>query len=323
MARCAKCGKEAVIRIPYARMWLCKEHFIEFFETRVLKAIRRYGLARKGDRILVAVSGGKDSAALLSAMVEAAKELGIEVIALHIDLGIGEYSRRNREAVERLAHQLGTKLLVFDVEEVLGMSIPEMARRSRRPPCSVCGLVKRYVINAAAVELGVDAVALGHNMDDMIAYVMKAFITQDLSNVHKLGPKTESVKGAVGRIRPLYDTSEREALAYALMKGLSFNHAECPHALPGSIEREVKAFMNSLEREHPSIKVQLVRRFRKNLMEGRYCVTDSPSSVSRCPVCGLISDGGICSFCRLTKKLIGRYGGPLVREWFSQAAKRL
>jgi len=322
VAKCAKCGRQAVIRIPYARMWLCKDHFIEFFETRVLKAIRRYGLAKKGDRVLVTVSGGKDSAALLSAMKRAGEELGFGIIALHIDLGIGEYSRRNREAVKRLAAQLGTKLLVFDVKEVLGMSIPEMAFMSRRPPCSVCGLVKRYVINAAAVELGVDAVALGHNMDDMIAYIMKAFITQDISNIHKLGPRTESLKGAVGRIRPLYDTSEREALAYALMKGLSFNHAECPNAAPESIEREVKAFMSSLERNHPSIKVQLVRRFYKNLVSGGYR-GGGETSVSRCPVCGLISDGGVCSFCRLTKKLIGRYGGPIVREWFSKAGKGL
>jgi len=322
VAKCAKCGKKAVIRIPYARMWLCRDHFIEFFEDRVLKAIKRYGLAKKGDRVLVAVSGGKDSAALLSALKRAGDEIGFDVIALHIDLGIGEYSRRNREAVRTLAEQLGVKLVIFDVKAVLGMSIPEMALRSRRPPCSVCGLVKRYVINAAAVELGADAVALGHNMDDMIAYIMKAFITQDISNIHKLGPRTESMKGAVGRIRPLYDTSEREALAYALMKRLSFNHAECPNAAPGSLEREVKAFMNSLERKHPSIKVQLVRRFYKNLASGAYRgVAEAP--LYRCPVCGLISDGGICSFCRLTKKLIGRYGGPIVREWFSSTLKGL
>jgi tRNA(Ile)-lysidine synthase TilS/MesJ len=115
VAKCVKCGRQAVIKIPYARLWLCKDHFIEFFEARVLKAIKRYGLIKKGDKVLVAVSGGKDSASLLSALKKASEELDFNIIALHIDLGIGEYSKGNREAVVRLASQLGIKLLVFDV----------------------------------------------------------------------------------------------------------------------------------------------------------------------------------------------------------------
>ncbi|MEB3860085.1 MAG: MoaD/ThiS family protein, partial [Desulfurococcales archaeon] len=178
-ARCGKCGGEAVAYSRYMRMYLCSSHLVELVESKIRRALKRYGMVSRGDLVLVAISGGKDSSTLLGALAKLSRELGFSLLGFHIDLGIGDYSRRSLEASKLLAERAGVPMAVVSVAEITGMTIPELASKARRPVCSVCGLVKRYLINAAAVEAGASAVALGHNADDIIAYNMKSFIAQD------------------------------------------------------------------------------------------------------------------------------------------------
>jgi len=81
--KCSLCEEPAVTVVRYAKLRLCRKHFTEFICKRVLKAIERYRLVQKDWRILVAISGGKDSAALLHILTVLSKQLGFEVIALH------------------------------------------------------------------------------------------------------------------------------------------------------------------------------------------------------------------------------------------------
>ncbi len=312
MARCSLCGEPAVAYVRYQRRYFCSKHFIEFFEGKVGSTIRRYGMLGEGDLVLVAVSGGKDSAALLGVLQSLREEFKYDLIALHIDLGIGEYSRRSRESAVKLAEYLGVPALVIDLKEVLGAGIPELSRKSRRPPCSVCGLVKRYVINAAAVELGASKVALGHNADDLLSYSMKSFINQDLEAISKLGPKTESLSEvAVGRVRPLYEVYEKEAFLYAYLRGLPFIHDECPNVDLRSLERELKGAVIKLEEGRPGIKLSMLRKLARRLR-------DYPSpggEVRKCRYCGLMTSGDVCSFCRLTERALGEPKGVRIREY--------
>lgn len=311
MAKCSICGGPAVAYIRYQRRYLCDRHFVEYVESKIRRAISRYKMIRQGYRVLVPVSGGKDSATVLTALSKLSREFGFEVVALHIDLGIGDYSVKSKEASIKAASKLGVPLIVVSVKEITGYTIPELARKARRPVCSVCGLVKRYIINLVAVELGADAVALGHNADDLAVYSMKSFITQDLSNISKLGPKTESIKGlAVGRIRPLYEVYEKESYLYALLTETPFLHEECPNVDFSSMENRLKVHINSLEEEKPGVKITMLRNMAKRIRD--YPKPQLP--ISRCRHCGLLSSGDECSFCRLTKRITGQPLGPRARE---------
>lgn len=312
MARCSVCGSPAVICYSDTRKCFCRDHFIEYFESKVERTIRKYGLVREGGLVLAAISGGKDSAALLGVLKRLSARMGFRLAAVYIDLGIGEYSRRSRGAAEALARKLGVPLAVIDLRELLGAGVSELAFKAGRPACSVCGMVKRYIINAAGVEACADAVALGHNADDMAVYALKSFLTQDLEAIPKLGPKTETIPGlAVGRIRPLYNVSEKEAFLYSYLTGLPVNHEECPNVSNRQMEVILKEQVAMLESRKPGVRSQLLAKLARRLRD----YPRQEGEAVPCKHCGLISWGGECSFCRLTRRLYGKPLGPRVREY--------
>ncbi len=306
--RCAFCSRPAVVYLRYARLPLCEKHFKEYIEKRVAKTLERYQLVKSGERVVAAVSGGKDSVTMAATL---AKIVGSDrLLLLYIDLGIPGYSEKLRRKVEELAQKLNTKLLVIGVEETLGVkSIHDFAVKAKRPTCSVCGLFKRYVMNAVAVELNA-VLATGHTLDDAVAYILKDFISQSYEQLRKWVPRTEAQQGAAPRIRPLIETSERETLLYALLAGLPFLHEECPYRPENSIEDATKDYMNKLEENHPGIKLSFLRNFVKNVEKHIAAEEAKPQT---CKYCGLISQGEVCSFCRLTEKVFGKPLGPKIR----------
>lgn len=317
--RCSVCGKPAVAYIRSIRRYLCEDHFMDYFERRVRRILER-ARVKSGDRLLVAISGGKDSAALLEALSVLRGSIGYKLAAIHIDLGIGEYSRKSREAALKEASRHGIPLIIVDLREVLGVGIPELAKLTKRPPCSVCGLVKRYVLNAAAVEWGASYLVMGHNADDMAAYALKAFMSQDLESLSKLGPVTETVPGlAVGRLRPLYMLSEKETFIYSMLRKASFTMDECPHVNRRQVEIVLKRAVGFIESRMPGFKVQLLGNLAR-----RYTDYPKPKEpLSRCPSCGLISSGGECSFCKLTRRALGEPMGPRMRAYIRQKLREL
>ncbi|HIQ24190.1 MAG TPA: adenine nucleotide alpha hydrolase family protein [Pyrodictium delaneyi] len=323
-AKCSICGAPAVARVPYARLTLCSRHFMEFIERKVERVLRRAGALRRGARLLAAVSGGKDSAAMLTALARITKSNGVEVVGLHLVLGFGPYSRKSREAAEEACRVNNIPCIVLDLEEVLGAPVQAIARRARRPVCSVCGLIKRYVINAAAVELGADYVAMGHNADDIIAYTVKMFLNQDLAAIAKLGPSTESIDSlAVARLRPLYEVTEKESLLYAILSSTPFLHEECPFRPVTPIEERVKEFMNRVEEEHPGMKINYIRRLESNIELYKKIAGIEDWDIQQCQSCGLLSAGNECSFCRLTRRTLGEAKGAYIRRVIRELAAGL
>ncbi|BEP18249.1 TIGR00269 family protein [Pyrofollis japonicus] len=311
--KCSKCDRQAIVEIKYARLRLCEEHFKEFIESKVERILRKTNALRKGTIIVAAVSGGKDSATMLATLSKIAKQYGVTVVGVHIILGLREYSEKSLSKVTNLCKELGVSCITVDLKELIGFTVYELARRSRRPVCSICGLVKRYMLNAIGVEIGADYIALGHNADDIIAYSIKSFLSHDIEALAKFGPSTPSIDGiAVGRLRPLYEVYEKEALLYALVSKLPVVIEECPFRPERPIEDRIKEFMNKLEEEHPGIKLSFIRRLEKRLEFYKRIAGDEP--VGKCKYCGLISAGSECSFCRLTRRIAGKPLGPVVRE---------
>lgn len=320
MVKCSLCNEKAVAIIPYARLKLCKNHLIEYVERKVERALKRYKLVGKRWHVLVAISGGKDSSALLRILSRLSRKYAFKLTAIYIDLGIHVYSDKSKQVAVKLAEQTNTPLIVVSVKEALGYSVPELAWKTHRPVCSVCGIIKRYILNATAIELGTHAIALGHNLDDLMAYILKEFINQNLSQISKLGPKTESINDlAVGRIRPLYEVYERESLLYVLSSKTPFLPDECPHVRRDSLEFMLKEQLNKLEEKFPGIKMSLARRLALNI--DKY--PKPQQRLMRCSICGLIANGQLCSLCKLTKQVLGEPAGAKLRNYIREKINEL
>ncbi len=199
------------------------------------------------------------------------------------------------------------------------MQLPDIALKSRRPPCSVCGLLKRYFINLVALKAGADKVALGHHLDDLSTYVMKSILMRDYDALKKLGPESSPIEGmGVSRVRPLYLTSERENLAYVLLKGIPFVKNRCPFFSSKVINTEIRNFLSNLDLRHPGTKINFMKGIARDLIPS---LPQKIEKVIPCKYCGMPSRDGVCGFCRLTKRLLGSPKGPEASSYVEELIK--
>lgn len=295
--KCRVCGRDAVVKLDYANLKLCREHFIEFFERRVARTISRYGMLRRGDKVAVAVSGGKDSASLLHALWRLKGELGVELVGVTIDLGIRGYSDQSVEVARRNYEKLGVPYRIIKLADY-GF-IMDDARTLKKPACSTCGAVKRYLLNKAAREIGATVIVTGHTLDDFLAVLMQAYTRGDLQQLAKHRVYLPPADGLIARAKPLVETPERESLLYAQLLGLEFTVIECPLSR-GATLADFKAALNLLEERHPGMKIMMLRAFLNRLQP---LLPSERRVPGRCEVCGEPSTSSVCQFCRIRSRL--------------------
>jgi uncharacterized protein (TIGR00269 family) len=300
--KCKKCGQVAVINMRHHRLALCQGCYLEWFSQQVQRTIQKYKMFGPQDKILVAVSGGKDSLSLWDVLLD----LGCHADGLYINLGIGngDYSRASLQKVAQFAAgREGARFQVVDIQEAYGKSVPELARtrqRGRRV-CSLCGLVKRHVMNRAAYEGGYAAIATGHNLDDEAATLMSNALQWDTGYLARQAPVLPAAHPKLARkVKPFCRLYERETAAYALVRGIDYIYAECPYAV-GAKTIFYKGLLNQLENRSPGAKMQFYLQFLKAKGEGRFmAVKGEEVTLNECENCGQPTTApGLCTFCRL------------------------
>ena len=156
-SRCHKCGNPAVIFRDYEGMALCKQHFLSSIEKRVKRVIRKYRMIESGDRIGVALSGGKDSAVALYLMnMITSERADVELIAISIDEGIKGSRDQALKKAKELCRQLGVKQYLFSYRKELGMSLDQKVKKEglgREEICGLCGVSRRWILNRQARKL--------------------------------------------------------------------------------------------------------------------------------------------------------------------------
>ena len=190
--RCKVCRGHAVIDVRRHNAGFCGEHFVEHVHKQVARAIKQFDMFSPHDRLLVAVSGGKDSLALWDVLLD----LDYDATGVYLDLGIGGYSSRSRDAAIAFAEARGAKLIVRSLQEQHGYTVPELARLTGRVACSGCGLNKRYELNRAALEEGFQVLVTGHNLDDEAATLLGNLLHWNTDLLGRQGPVLEEVAWA-------------------------------------------------------------------------------------------------------------------------------
>ncbi|MFN7991293.1 MAG: TIGR00269 family protein [Candidatus Micrarchaeia archaeon] len=296
MDRC-HCGAEPSVFLHYAQKHLCQKHFIHMFDKRFRKTVREHRLIKKGDRIAVGLSGGKDSCVLLHSLAELRKDLPFEMIAVTIDEGIKGYREKTMKVASRECESLGIEHAVFTYEESAGTTMDKIvAENPGDIPCSHCGVLRRYLLNRGAREVRADRLATGHNLDDVAQTVFMNLMKAEPSRLARFSDPIIKSDRFVTRIRPLMKTPEKEVAIYALMKGIEIEGRECPYA-KFAFRGHVRKMLNEAEERYPGTKFKIVKTFFEieGALRSKYA---SGATISECDSCGEPSSSETCMYCK-------------------------
>ena len=295
--KCRKCGGAAVLELRRHNAAFCAPDFEDFFRNQVREAIRKYRMLDRGERVLVAVSGGKDSLALWDVLIGD----GYDTTGLYLDLGIFDYSVESRAKCETFAAARAVPLLVRRVADEVGAPVPVIQSVTRRPPCSGCGLSKRYLMNRVALDEGIGVVATGHNLDDEAATLFGSVMHWQTEALPRQSPALPSTHPRlVRRVKPLYRLSERETAAYAFLRKIDYIVDECPFAA-GATSIAHKEILNRMEEASPGAKHNFLFGF---LDRARPAFERAEAvALNECVRCGQVTTGTLCAFCKLADQV--------------------
>ena len=296
-SKCRTCRGPAIIDLPRHNANFCAEHFIEMCRRQVVKAIDQFQMLTRDDRVLVAVSGGKDSLAVWDILID----LGYRADGLYVGLGIGDYSDTSAEYARAFAGQRGLHLSEVKLRDDYGYDIPTAAKATRRVPCSACGLTKRHLFDKAALDGGYTVLVTGHNLDDEAAVLFGNTLRWDVEYLARQLPVLEARGGFPKKVKPLVRLTERETAAWCIVRGIDYLVDECPMAA-GNKHLAYKAALNDIEATSPGSKAAFYLNFVDKMapLLAGLAVADG-QQLGRCSSCGAPTTGSVCAFCRLVE----------------------
>jgi uncharacterized protein (TIGR00269 family) len=290
-----------VIDIRRHNAAFCKDCFLHHCREQVRRAIDDFSMIGPDDRVLVAVSGGKDSLGLWHLL----RTLGFAADGLYVGLGIGEYSDRSGQFARSFAREHDYDLVEVDLPEDFGFDVPDGSRAAKRAPCSACGLSKRHIFNEAARTRGYDVLATGHNLDDEAAVLFGNVLRWDAPYLGRQHPVLPETEGFVRKVKPLVRLGERELAAYCVLTGIDYIVEECPTAA-GNRHLGYKEALNAIEERSPGSKAAFVFGFWERAHE-RFSgdAAEERADLGACRSCGAPTPGDLCAFCRMRARATG------------------
>ncbi len=280
------------------------------FESKVLGTIKKHRLAGRTDRVLVACSGGKDSTSVLSIM----HKDGYPVEALHIDLGIGDWSVENRKNITSFCKDGGIKLHFASTRDYFGASVcyikSSLQAKTSLTSCSICGVMKKTILSRKARELGAGRLATGHNLDDEARTFTMNLLNGNPELCLLSGPgRIHGGSGFVPRIKPLYFCPASEIRRYSEEMNFPVLYERCPCS-KGSFGRNIYEELEKLERTYPGLRKNIVETFLE--IQGK--IRTRNEKLLPCKLCGEPSRKGVCRTCEMFSILRAEPNPPSQRR---------
>lgn len=303
---CVYCKGESVYYRQYSGEYLCSRCFTRSVQRKVARTISRYSMIRYGDRVAVAISGGKDSLSLLHILSRSARRHGNELVAVTIDEGIKGYRDESLRIAKEFTSMLGVEHIVLSYRELFGNTLEEMLRiRDRKKmlrisSCSICGTFRRRAMDIAAKMVDANVLATAHNLDDMLQTFMINISAGDLERIAWMYPEPVEYADGLRKIKPLLEVYEHEIAFYALINDIPFQSEQCPYMNEG-IRSSIREFLNTLEQRHAGMKHNMLSTILKISKVLRESIEFTRH---RCRICSReCSNDGICSACMLAAQL--------------------
>ncbi|ARM76299.1 TIGR00269 family protein [Acidianus manzaensis] len=306
--KCDICkSKDAVIYQPYSGRRLCKDCFIDDVRRRVREEAEKQGIL-KANKVLLAVSGGKDSLTLADTLASIVNPK--KLIAFNIVEGISGYNRKEAAMkLKKYLDDLGIELISSSFKEEVGYSLDEMISSSKNrglniAACTFCGGFRRKLINNAGWKVKADLVATGHNLDDEAQTIIVNLLRGDIKRLVRLGDVPLKLSDRfVLRVKPLRKVYEWETTMYAYFKGFEFQDVECPYiSQKPTLRARVRDLLYLIEEKNPGSLMRIVEEF--DLISDNIKNNTSREELPRCKICGDPTSYGrdICKNCELLIK---------------------
>ena len=301
--RCALCQEDAIFYQPYSGAHLCSEHFMRSVERRAFQRVRETGMVGRCQHIAVALSGGKDSAACLHIMhTILTQNPRVKLSAILVDEGIEGYRSVTKAAADRLCRQLDVQLEKVSFQGQWSITLDEILERTgSERACAYCGVLRRWLLNRRAREIGAQALCTGHNLDDEAQTVLLDVLDDDVKRLVRLDhPKFTA--GFVPRYKPLARVPEQEVALYAMLRGLPHASNTCPYS-GSSARNDARELLMAYEDRHPGARHSLMRFYHRVLPSladdlGKALESDT-GAIGNCEKCGEPSVGKTCRACAL------------------------
>ncbi len=306
--QCSKCKKNTAIYLrQYSGELLCKKCFIKSVEYKAKRTLSKFSMIKHGDRVAVAVSGGKDSLALLNILKSILNSVKPELVAITVDEGIHGYRDESLNIVKNFCASISVENRIVSFSELFGLSMDkamEVRPSEKISSCSMCGTFRRRAIDLVAESCGANVIATGHNLDDYIQTFLINLFAGDVERIGWTYPEpVEYGSGGLKKIKPLMEIYEKELVLYAIYLNIPFQAEECPYK-DESIRSAFRSHLNNLEKIHPGIKYNAYNSILKIAKKVKSTNNVIIREHRRCLVCNRDSSGNICSVCRTLNLLV-------------------
>ncbi|MFQ6080057.1 MAG: TIGR00269 family protein [Candidatus Bathyarchaeia archaeon] len=309
MSTCTLCKrKDAVFLRPYSGERLCRRCFLKSIENKVRGTIAKYDMLKPDDKIMVAVSGGKDSVTLLHILTKIERAFPeAKLWAVTVDEGVRGYRDEALKVAAKNCRKLGVEHTVTSFKEMFGYELDEIVGITRErgegglTPCSYCGVLRRRALNTAAREAGVDKLATAHSLDDETQTMILNIVHGDALRIARVKPVLTTIHPKlIQRIKPLCEVPEKEIALYAYLRKIEFQSTPCPYART-ALRNDIRTMLNRMEEKHAGVKFTIfksVERIRPALE-----AVVKEAKMKDCKICGEPTVGEICRPCQMLQQL--------------------
>ncbi|KNE71226.1 cytoplasmic tRNA 2-thiolation protein 1 [Allomyces macrogynus ATCC 38327] len=319
MPACQRCTTaRAALKRPKTGESVCKACFYLAFETEIHETITTNHLFRRGEKVAIGASGGKDSTVLAHVLhlLNQRYDYGLDLVLLSVDEGITGYRDDSLATVQRNQVQYGLPLKIVSYGDLYGWTMDEIvAQVGLKNNCTFCGVFRRQALDRGAVLLGVDHIVTGHNADDIAETVLMNILRGDIARLQRCTSILNNNDGTIKRSKPFKYTYEKEIVMYAYFKNLDYFSTECIYA-PQAYRGYARTFLKDLEAIRPSAILDIIHSG-----EAFAAPSDPPSAkttaapahahgekpaqrdAGECERCGYMSSQRVCKACVLLEGL--------------------
>jgi uncharacterized protein (TIGR00269 family) len=260
------------------------------------------------DKIMVAVSGGKDSVTLLHILTKIEKAFPDAVLsAVTVDEGIKGYRDEALKVAMKNCQKLGVEHVVTSFKEMYGYELDEIVDMIRKrgekglTPCSYCGVLRRRALNTTAREAGVDKLATAHSLDDETQTILLNIIHGDALRIARGKPVlTVTHPKLVQRVKPLCKVPEKEIAFYAYLRRIEFQSIPCPYAQT-ALRSDIRTMLNRMEEKHAGTKFAVFRSIER--IRPALEAMAEEAKLQDCRICGEPTVGELCKPCQMLQEL--------------------